>query len=152
MVLPLVLSGLTTVYLRHTVDIEFLGEYVRDQLWPALQRLYAHASASEAGPLPSWDGWIQERRVQLKRRSAYGALGLLPPFFIFGMPSFGALVIARQQATSFPLALVWWLDVIAAVVSTMLTGWASTEAPGWKKARSGLGSDSSGTDGGHGDR
>ncbi len=70
LVLPLVLSGLTTVYLRHNVDIEFLGEYVREQLWPVLQRLYLQAVASEAGPLPSWDDWIQERRVQLKRRSA----------------------------------------------------------------------------------
>jgi hypothetical protein len=134
LVLPLVLSGLTLVYLRHNVDIELIGEYVRNELWPVLRVVEARAGTG-AAPLPSWDDWIQDRRSRISRRSAYGALGILPPFFIFGSPGLGALVIAYERSKTMPLALVWWLDAVALLLSIALTIWAYTSAPGWKAAR-----------------
>ena len=138
LVLPLVLSGLTILFLRLTVDIEILGQYLREDLWPALQKIYAHSGGAEIGTLPSWEEWLEKRRTDLTRRSAYGALTLLPPFFIFGAPSLGALVIAHQQATTFPLELVWWLDVAAASISMILTVWAATYSPGLTSTGSAL--------------
>ncbi len=135
LVLPLVLSGLTIVYLRHNVDMELLGEYVREHLWPVLQNIYSHSGGEDISPLPSWDEWIETRRAELTRRSAYGALGVLPPFFIYGAPGIGALVIAHAQAATFPLALVWWIDIAAVASSVFLTVWAATNSPGWKNAR-----------------
>jgi hypothetical protein len=135
LVLPLVLSGLTIVYLRHNIDMELLGEYVREHLWPVLQDIYDHSGGKDISPLPSWDEWIETRRAELTRRSTYGALGLLPPFFIYGAPSIGALVIAHAQAAALPLALVWWLDIAAVAGSILLTAWAATNSPGWKNPR-----------------
>jgi hypothetical protein len=126
LVLPLVLSGLAIIYLRHNVDTELLGQYVRTQLWPFV------STKAERG-LPSWDAWIQTRRIALRRESAYGAMGLLPPLLIFGAPSLGALVISFTQAKHHaPLTFVWGLDVIVVSLSLGLTLWSYTEAPGWK--------------------
>lgn len=137
LVLPLVLGGLTIIYLRHNVDIELLGQYIRTELWPFLRQatpLEVKASPDQIS-IPSWDDWIQERRTTLRRESAYGAMGILPPLLIFGAPSLGALVISLSRSFDHaPLAFVWCLDVVVVSVSLGLTLWSYTEAPGWKKA------------------
>jgi hypothetical protein len=151
LVLPLVLSGLTIIYLRHNVDIELLGQYVRRELWPYVARQAVNsgpasdeqdgsqavpvAAASDIADVPSWDHWIQERRKALRRESAYGAMGILPPLLIFGAPSLGALVLsfARSWHHHLPLAIVWCLALIVITISLGLTLWSYTSSPGWKK-------------------
>jgi hypothetical protein len=135
LVLPLVLSGLAIIYLRHNVDIELLGQYVRRELWPFVSR-GGQVAGEEPAPssVPSWDDWIQERRIELKRQSAYGAMGILPPLLIFGAPSLGALVIAFERSRHhLPTSFVWGLDVFVALLSLGLTLWSYTSAPGWKQ-------------------
>jgi hypothetical protein len=137
LVLPLVLSGLTIIYLRHNVDIELLGQYVRRELWPFLSRYQpSSGQAPKATPIatPSWDDWIQQRRTELRRESAYGAMGILPPLLIFGAPSLGALVIAYGRSRHHaPTMFVWSLDILVVAVSLGLTLWSYTAAPGWKR-------------------
>lgn len=139
LVLPLVLSGLTIIYLRHNVNIELIGQYIRNHLWPFISeegetRRTAESPANESRPLPSWDDWIQERRVGLRRESVYGAMGILPPMLIFGAPSLGALVISFAQVKDqTPLGFVWGLDIVVVAVSLGITLWSYTEGPGWKR-------------------
>jgi hypothetical protein len=152
LVLPLVLSGLTIIYLRHNVDIELLGQYIRNKLWPYVTTHVLDSAVEDravgegvsvsvspvpavaTGEFPSWDDWIQERRKSLRRESAYGAMGILPPLLIFGAPSLGALVLAWSRSwQSVPLAIVWSLALIAITVSLALTLWSYTAAPGWKR-------------------
>jgi hypothetical protein len=151
LVLPLVLSGLTIIYLRHNVDIELLGQYVRSRLWPyvaghalADRNPAAKDGSSVAAPstpttagaadFPSWDDWIQERRTTLWRESAYGAMGILPPLLIFGAPSLGALVISFSRSWDhLALAIVWSIALVVITISLGLTFWSYTSAPGWKK-------------------
>jgi hypothetical protein len=139
LVLPLVLSGLATIYLRHHVDIELIGQYVRNELWPFVSATI-EAEETDRPPagarsrIPSWDRWIQDRRVTLRRESIYGAMGIVPPLLIFGAPSLGALVIAFGVAKHHPpLTFVWGLDVIVVAVSLGFTLWSYTESPGWKQ-------------------
>lgn len=142
LVLPMVLSGLTIIYLRHNVDTELLGQYIRDELWPFVSGLTKKASSanapesgssSEPTEIPSWDLWVQLRRATLRRESAYGAMGLVPPLLIFGAPSLGALVISFGQSRHHSaLAFVWGLDVLVVLISLGLTFWSYSEAPGWK--------------------
>jgi hypothetical protein len=131
----MVLSGLTIVYLRHNVDTELLGQYIRDELWPFVTRaLKPIGESSEAESIPSWDAWVQRRRIALRRESAYGAMGLVPPLLIFGAPSLGALVISLGQSKHHvPLMFVWSLDILVVLISLGLTFWSYTEAPGWKR-------------------
>lgn len=136
LVLPLVLSGLTIIYLRHNVDIELLGQYIRAELWPFIRQATPPDPQLPVRPatIPSWDQWIQERRMALRRESAYGAMGILPPLLIFGAPSLGALVISLSRSFEHaPLAFVWVLDVVVVLISLGLTLWSYTEAPGWKQ-------------------
>lgn len=138
LVLPLVLSGLTIIYLRHHVDIELIGQYIRGHLWPFIAKDVEAAAAdfpgNDPGPLPSWDEWIQDRRIEMRRESVYGAMGVLPPLLIFGAPGLGALVISfaqvRHQAA---LTFVWGLDILVLAVSLGITLWSYTEGPGWKR-------------------
>jgi hypothetical protein len=89
--------------------------------------------------IPCWDEWIQRRRIEMRRESVYGAMGLVPPLLIFGAPSAGALVIAFAQTKgSTPITLVWSLDIVVLAISLGLTFWSYTEAPGWKHDRGGV--------------
>lgn len=103
LVLPLVLSGLTIIYLRHNVDMELIGQYIRRELWPFVAgSVMPDSDIGDGSParthleIPSWDEWIQRRRSDLRRESVYGAMGIMPPLLIFGAPSLGALVLSLQ--------------------------------------------------------
>lgn len=54
LVLPLVLSGLAIIYMRHNVDTELLGQYVRGQLWPFV-------STKAESDLPSILGYVDTK-------------------------------------------------------------------------------------------
>lgn len=141
LVLPLVLSGLTIVYLRHNVDIELIGQYIRRELWPFIaDSVQPDSNADDKSAMlsrpeiPSWDEWIQRRRLNLRRESIYGAMGIMPPLLIFGAPSLGALVLSLASVRhSAPLLFVWGLDIVVVFISLGLTFWSYTEGPGWKQ-------------------
>ena len=142
LVLPLVLSGLAIVYLKHTIDIENLGRYLREELWPVIRDAIPHYPAKPTTDTPepsaksllAWDDWIQQHRAALGRLTPYGSLGLLPPLLIFSTPSLGGLLLAIPPARAGGWWLAWALDIITLVIAAFLTLWVFIIGPGWKSA------------------
>jgi hypothetical protein len=132
LVLPLVLSGLAIVYLKHNLDVENLGEYVRDQLWPLLQSTWGRSKTGDIGELPSWDAWINNRRATTSRKSLYGALGVLPPLLIFSAPSVCAVAIVAPHCDTIALKLALGLDCLVLLISLYLTAWTISSGRSWK--------------------
>jgi hypothetical protein len=141
LILPIILSGLALMYLKHTVDTEYLGEYLRSELWPVIRACHpdfpALPSAADQEPsrhsLLSWDDWIQLRRATLGRQSPYGLLGVLPPFLLFTATSVGSLVLSWPAGHGPAWATSWALDVSALAVAVSMTAWLTLVGPGWKR-------------------
>lgn len=141
LILPILLSGLALMYLKHTVDTEHLGEYLRIEYWPVLRDSYrdlpgfptGHQVLPDRASLLAWDDWIQKKRTSLGRTSPYGLLGIIPPLLIFAAASFGSLVLTSPSGRGSEWRLVWSLDVFVLALSVFFTGWVTSRGPGWKK-------------------
>lgn len=138
LILPLILSGLAIAYLKHTYDIEQLGQYLREAWWPAIPEVLTSYPLLDPEPVSrcarpplNWENWIDRKRGKKGRVGAYGMLGVLPPLLIFSSPGLGALALYLPKTTQ--TRLVWLLDALSFLISLLLTAWVYAFGPAWKR-------------------
>ncbi len=98
---------LNLIYSAETFRIISIGEYIRTELWPYLER--------QAGQLPSWE----QRVAAIRRRKSTVAMALLldaPAFAIFVGSSVVALVAAHGDTKQDLWILDAGLTILAAVL------------------------------------
>lgn len=136
LVLPLVLSGIGIIYLKHSLDIDNLGEYIRTSFWPATRSVLSeHDTSHGTTTFVPWDIWIEQHRGRAGRASPYGSLGFLPPILILAAPSVASLVLTLPSSKSAGWAFVWSADVVALITVLVLSVWVGIASPGWKRKK-----------------
>ena len=142
LILPFVLSGLAIVYIRHTLDVEHLGQYLRAEWWPVVRATIPNfpllptsqtALPSNSNMLP-WEDWIQKLRAEHGRFTPYGSLGFLPPILIFSVPGAGSLVLASPWPHGVGWLSAWILGLASLTTSGVLSLWVALVGPGWKRS------------------